>query len=137
MTNLIEKSLIIGFGILLLLIFFPLVNPFLSLLSEFNDDYNNEMTHLEEFITQIDKGINMVIDNSELNYIQQVEYPPNLNVTFNNQYAKFDFLIKGQMQYKILFYNHSFIYRFFHEICPQIYLLNVSWKLNLINVQII
>lgn len=135
MTNLIEKSLIMGFGILLLLIFLPLISPFLTLISKFND--NIEIIRYEKLINQIDFGIITVIQNPELDYLQEIEYPNNLNITFYNQYAKFDYVIKNQIDNKIIFYNQSFLSRYFYDIYPQIYLLNISYKLNLINVQII
>ena len=136
MTNLIEKSLIIGFGILLLLIFLPLINPLLTIIYEFNDNYNEEIIPYEKIVYQIDYGINSVIKNPRLNYYQEVEYPNNLNITFYNQYARFDYIIKNQVQSKITFYNKSFLSQYYYNILPQIYLLNISFDFNLLNVQI-
>lgn len=137
MTNLLEKGLIIGFGILILLIFFSLISPFLETISEFNNNEENDIENYISFIDEMDQAILHVIDNPEEDFLKSIEYPSNLNITLYNQYAKYDFIIGDEPQYIIIFYNESFIYNVFHDILPKTYLLNVSFILHLIKVQFI
>jgi len=137
MTNLLEKGLIIGFGIIILLIFFSLISPFFEKISEFNNNEENDIENYISFINEMDQAILYVIDNPEENFLKSIEYPPNLNITLYNQYVKYDFIIGDEPQYEIIFYNESFIYNIFQDILSKTYLLNVSFALHLIKVQFI
>ena len=137
MTNLLEKGLIIGFGIIILLIFFSLISPFFEKISEFNNNEENDIENYISFINEMDQAILYVIDNPEEDFLKSIEYPPNLNITLYNQYAKYDFIIGDEPQYEIIFYNESFIYNIFQDILSKTYLLNVSFALHLIKVQFI
>ena len=53
MTNLIEKSLLLGFGIFTLAIFSSIIIPFLGKIADFN---HNERNDLETFIIFINKS---------------------------------------------------------------------------------
>ncbi|MFX1315130.1 MAG: hypothetical protein ACFE9T_04650 [Promethearchaeota archaeon] len=137
MTNLLEKSLIIGFGIFTLLIFFSLVSPFLDDITDFNNNEKKDIEIYTYFINEIDQAILYVIDNPEEYYLKYVEYPTNLNITFYNQYAKFDFIISNEKYNIIFFYEAIFAYNFFHDILPKIYLLNVSFNSHQLKIQFI
>ena len=137
MTNLLEKGLIIGFGILTLLIFFSLISPFLYSISEFNNNEKNDIENCISFIDEMDQAILHVIDKPEENFLKSIEYPSNLNITLYSHYAKYDFIIGNEPQNRIIFYNESFIYSIFDDILPKTYLLNVSLALHLIKVQFI
>lgn len=137
MTNLLEKGLIIGFGIFILLIFFSLISLFLDKVSEFNNNEKNDIENYISFINEVDQAILYVIDNPEEDFLKSIEYPPNLNITLYNHCAKYDFLIGNEPQYRIIFYNKSFILSIFDNILPKTYLLNVSFTLDLLKVQFI
>jgi len=137
MTNLLEKGLIIGFGIIILLIFFSLISPFLEAISDFNNNEENDIKNYISFINEMDQAILYAIDNPEEDFLKPIEYPSNLNITLYNQYAKYDFIIGDEPQYEIIFYNESFIYNIFQDILSKTYLLNVSFALHLIKVQFI
>ena len=137
MTNLLEKGLIIGFGIIILLIFFSLISPFFEKISEFNNNEENDIENYISFINEMDQAILYVIDNPEEDFLKSIEYPPNLNITLYNQYVRYDFIIGDEPQYEIIFYNESFIYNIFQDILSKTYLLNVSFALHLIKVQFI
>ncbi|MFX1408710.1 MAG: hypothetical protein ACFFA6_00020 [Promethearchaeota archaeon] len=137
MTNLLEKSLIIGFGIFTLLIFFSLISPFLDDFADFNNNEKKDIEIYTSFIDEIDQAILYIIDNPEEYYLKYVEYPTNLNITFYNQYAKFDFIISNEKQTIILFYEEIFSYYFFHDFLPKAYLLNVSFNSHRIKIQFI
>ncbi len=94
MAELFEKALLIAFGIAILLIFFSFLAPFLDVLFQYNDD--GGLNNYTSVIDEIDEGILYVIDNPEGQYLTDIEYPSNLNITFYEQYTKYDFLIDGE-----------------------------------------
>ena len=134
MTNLIEKSLLLGFGIFTLTIFSSIVVPFLGTLAEFNQNGRNELELYMYFINEIDQGINYVIQNPDEVYLKNVDYPTNLNTSFYDTIAKFEFFIDDQLCVKLKEYNEGFINQDFQQIIPETYLLNISRRLSLINV---
>ncbi|MFX0006698.1 MAG: hypothetical protein ACFFA7_10540 [Promethearchaeota archaeon] len=134
MTNLIEKSLLLGFGIFTLTIFSSIIVPFLGTLAEFNQNGRNDLESYLYFINEIDQGINYVIENPNKIYLKTVDYPINLNASFYTTIAKFEFFIEDQLCIKIKEYNESFINQNFQQITPETYLLNISYRFTLINV---
>ena len=134
MTNLIEKSLLLGFGIFTLTIFSSIVIPFLGTLAEFNQKGRNDLESYMYFINEIDQGINYVIQNPDEVYLKNVDYPTNLNTSFYDTIAKFEFFIDDQLCVKLKEYNEGFINQDFQQIIPETYLLNISRRLSLINV---
>ncbi|MFX1574416.1 MAG: hypothetical protein ACFFB0_16875 [Promethearchaeota archaeon] len=139
MTNLLEKSLLLGFGIFTLTIFFSLVIPFLDHLSEFNKSNNNDLEPYLFFIDEIDKAVQFIIQNPDEDYLREVYYPCKTNLTINEYYIIFDFIIKNEIYNKVLVYNTSFYKKSFKNIPSKLYLLNVSYSsssiiLNFINL---
>ena len=89
MTNLLEKALLIGFGIFILTIFFILVAPFFGKITDFkendkrdlNDDNNNSI--IIKFYEN-----NENIENDEEIYFVNVEYLRYLEIFFKNNYNR-------------------------------------------------
>ena len=133
MAELFEKALLIGFGIVVLLMFLSFLAPFLEMLFQYNDD--GGLNNYARVIDEIDEGILYVIDNPEEQYLTEIEYPSNLNITFYEQYTKYDFLIDGEWKYKVIFYEDNFISHFYHDIEPKTYQLSILYDSGLINVQ--
>ena len=65
-----------------------------------------------------------------------IEYPSNLNITFDKQYTKYDFLIDSEWKYKIIFYEINLISHFYHDIEPKKYQLSFLYDSGLINVHL-
>ena len=137
MTNLIEKSLLLGFGIFTLTIFSSIIIPFLGTIAEFNQNGRNDLETYMFFINEIDQGINYIVQNQDEDYLKDVDYPSNLNISFYANIAKYEFLIENQLCVKIKEYNEFFINLDFHQIPPGLYLLNISRCSSLIKVNII
>ncbi len=137
MTNLIEKTLLIGFGIFTLTIFSSILIPFLGRLTEFNHIEKNELDAYMKIIEEINQGIDYVVENTDEIYLKKIQYPGNLNITFYNHIVKYEFIIEEKICYKILEYNETFINCNFHQILPKEYLLNISRCSILIKVNII
>ncbi len=134
MTNLIEKSLLLGFGIFTFTIFSSIIIPFLGTIAEFNQNGRNELETYIYFINEIDQGINYVIQNQDEVYLKEIDYPPNLNISFQNNIAIYDFFIGNQLCVKIKEYNNLFVSKDFLQFPSGKYLLNISQNLSLIQV---
>jgi hypothetical protein len=136
MTNLIEKSLLLGFGIFTLTIFSSLIIPFLGTIADFNQNGRNDLETYMFIINEIDQGINYVVQNQDEVYLKEIDYPSNLNTSFYMNIAKYEFFIEGQHCVKINEYNETFFNSYFHQIHPGTYLLIISRYLSLIKVNI-
>ena len=111
MTNLLEKALLTGFGILVLTIFLSMINPFIVQISEFNGTIENDILAYENFFNEVD-----------------------IAVKFNDFYVKYDFLIENKLNYKIYEYNKPFINIFYRNLSTTTFILNVSCFQNFIAV---
>jgi len=137
MTNLVEKSLIIGFGILVLTIFSSLISPFLGQIIDFNMNEKKELETYSDFINEVDLSIRNAIQKPNEPHLKRIEYPKNFNISFYENFAEFKFILDRKVYTEILGYNKTFLTVFFHKIPPQSYILNVSYNLSLIKINII
>ncbi len=119
MTNLLEKSLLLGFSIFLLTVFSTILIPFLGELTEYNENEKNKLKIYTEFLDEVNEAVLYIIQNPEGSYLQDIEYPSNLNLTFFNSYIISEFLIGGNIYSKVSSYNASFYNSFFHNLPPQ------------------
>lgn len=134
MTNLLEKALLTGFGIFVLTIFLSMINPFIIQISEFNGTIKNDIIAYENFFNEVDIAVKFIIENPDAIYLREIDYPKNLNVTFNDFYVKYDFLIENKLNYKIYEYNKPFINQFYRNLSTTTFILNVSCFQNFIAV---
>ena len=88
MTNLLEKALLTGFGIFVLTIFLSMINPFIIQISEFNGTTENDIRIYENFFNEVDIAVKFIIECPDEIYLREIDYPKNLNVTFNDFYVK-------------------------------------------------
>ncbi len=134
MTNLLEKALLTGFGIFVLAIFLSMINPFIIQISEFNGTIENDIIAYENFFNEVDIAVKFIVENPDEIYLREIDYPKNLNVTFNDFYIKYDFLIENKLNYKIYEYNKHFINLFYRNLSTTTFILNVSCFQNFIAV---
>jgi len=134
MTNLLEKALLTGFGIFVLTIFLSMINPFIIQISEFNGTIENDIIAYENFFNEVDIAVKFIIENPDAIYLREIDYPKNLNVTFNDFYVKYDYLIENKLNYKIYEYNKPFINLFYRNLSTTTFILNVSCFQNFIAV---
>ena len=137
MTNLLEKALLTGFGIFILIIFVSLINPFIINISEFNSTIKNYVEKYDNFFNELNTAILFVIENPNVIYLNEIEYPRNLNVTLTEDYVIYNFLIEDEIQCKIYEYVKPFINRTYINLFVSRYILNISCNYNYINVQFI
>jgi len=134
MTNLLEKALITGFGIFILIIFLSLVIPFFDQLNQYNSDQRNEVEIYLGFINEMDTAISWINENPDEAILIKIDYPEKLNLTLKDKYAKFYYIIDNTIYSIIYEYEHNFIEREFQNMVPSLYFSEISHKLNLINV---
>jgi len=134
MTNLLEKALLTGFGIFVLTIFLSMINPFIIQISEFNGTIENDIIAYENFFDEVDIAVKFIIENPDAIYLREIDYPKNLNVTFNDFYVKYDFIIENKLNYKIYEYNEPFTNYFYRNLSTTTIILNVSCFQNFIAV---
>ena len=127
MTNLLEKSLLLGFSIFLLMVFSAILIPFLDELTNYSENEKGELEIYMEFLDEINEAVLFIIQNPEKSYLQDILYPSNLNLTFFDTYILSEFLIGGNIYNKVSSYNASFHNCFFRSLPPQTYILNVSY----------
>ncbi|MHA2394301.1 MAG: hypothetical protein ACXAEX_20380 [Promethearchaeota archaeon] len=128
MTNLLEKSLLLGFSIFTLLLFSSFLVPFLEEFNDFNINGDQELEYCIIFIDEINQAVHYTIDHPEETYIKKVNYPNNFNITILDFLIICEFLIDNDIFDKVLIYNTSFHNCLFQDISPQTYLLNVSFQ---------
>ncbi|TFG12860.1 MAG: hypothetical protein EU531_10220, partial [Promethearchaeota archaeon] len=63
MTNLIEKALIIGFGIFIASLFLSISMPFLEKFVNYNSSLDDDLSDYLKLINEVDKGILYIIEN--------------------------------------------------------------------------
>jgi len=129
MTNLLEKSLLTGFGIFVLIIFLGIVIPFFSQLEDYKRNIKDDLDIYQHFIDEIDKGVQFIIDNPDELYSRDIDYPDHLNITFNDIYIEFYFLIENQVYSKIKKYDEGFC-EYIYNLPPMRYKLEISYNFN-------
>ena len=136
MTSLIEKSLLTGFGIFVLILFFIMISPFFERIEEYekNEDNYDDLEVFEIFINEINTAIKNFIENPDKDVLEEIEYPKNINISFIDNFVKFDFVKDNKIQSKILSYNDRFVQKYYFNVAPNIYQLNITRKASLINV---
>lgn len=132
MTNLLEKSLITGFGIFALILFLILIAPFFQEIEEYKENEKDALDEYTNFVNKVNSAITYFINNNETEYIEKIEYPENINVTFKENYAIFDFLIDNKVYSKILKYDGQFIHKSYCNILPKTYELIITLNSSLL-----
>lgn len=136
MSNILEKSLLTGLGILLLISFFSLIYPFWNQVFNFSIDTRNQYEDYSTIINEIDQGIIFINKNSEELYQKQINYPENLNISVNDFYIKYDYIIGDQPLNTIIEYPCQFQSINYKDLKSQVYTLKIFNQINLTEIQI-
>ena len=134
MSNLLEKALITGFGIFILIMFLSLAIPFFDQLNQYNSDQRKKVENFLGFINEVDSAITIVNNYPHNDVLIKVDYPEELNLTLTDKYAKFYYLIDNIIHSIIYEYDYHFIDTNYQNMIPSSYLLRVSIDISLINV---
>jgi len=136
MTNLIEKALIIGFGIFITSLFLSISMPFLEKFVNYNGSIDDDLNDYLKLINEVDKGILYIIENPNSFYQKEIYYPDNLNITIENKYANFQYKFQGEISDITLKYNTPLKACKFDDILPNSYLYKVYYEFSLIKIEI-
>ncbi len=134
MTNLLEKSLLIGFGIFTLMIFASVIIPFFNQIMQYNENQREELKNYLEFIDEIDYSVNFVIYNPSQIYIKNIAYPENLNLTVRESSLEYNFILGDILNTEIEQYTVNFYPCSYHNLPSGLYNLNVSFQNFLITI---
>ena len=105
MTNLLEKSLITGFGIFVLIIFIILIAPFYNEVEEFNEEDKDDIDNYIDFVGQLDNAIESVKENPGFIYKDNIQCYENLDVIIEGKQVKIYFELDNEPYYKIFEYK--------------------------------
>ncbi len=136
MSNLLEKALIIGFGIFILTLFFSISAPYLEEIGEYNNKEKQNLNNYIIFVDEIRFSIDFIIDHPDEIYTKKILYPENVNLILKNNLVKFELLIDGEIQTKILEYNEKFVERHYINLKPIEHYLYVYYYQDRILVEI-
>lgn len=81
MTNLLEKTLLIGFGVFTIFIFFILITPFIERITDFKENDKNDVENYNNSISTIDHENHSKIErpnNFFLVDVEKISYDGNL-----------------------------------------------------------
>ncbi|MHA1991262.1 MAG: hypothetical protein ACW98A_09885 [Candidatus Hodarchaeales archaeon] len=137
MTNLLEKTLLLGFSIFLLTIFSSILIPFLDGINEFNNQEKNELETYTVFLNEVNDAVLYIIENPDESYLKDIQYPSNINLTFFDSFFISEFIIGTNKYNRVISFNHSFLNSNFNDLPPKTYLLNVSYPLSNIIINFI
>ncbi|TXT64794.1 MAG: hypothetical protein BAJALOKI1v1_520020 [Promethearchaeota archaeon] len=96
MTNLVEKILLIGFGILMVFSFFSIITPLIETYNYANEnqqDFNEILINIE----QINNAVKYVSETNET-YSSNIFIFENLRISINQFHIDFIFLLDGIMK---------------------------------------
>ena len=110
MTNLLEKALLIGFGIFILTIFFILVAPFFGKITDFKDNDKRDLDDdsNNSIITKFYENHEDIEKDGEI-YFLNVEYLRYLELFFKNNYARIYYNLK-EITYKLILGSIEFFF---------------------------
>ena len=102
MTNLLEKALLIGFGIFILTLFFILVGPFFGKITDFKDNDKRDLydDNNNSIIIKFYENNENIEKDEEIHFLN-VEYLRYLELSFKNNYTKFYYNLK-EKTYKLI-----------------------------------
>ena len=136
MTSLIEKALIIGFGIFIASIFISFIGPFLGHFLDYNNGLEDNLSDYIRLINDVDEGVLTVIDNRDYIYQKEIYYPESMNISIEDNYINFRYRIQDDtsditIKYEIILKSCSF-----HNLAPNNYFYKVYFESNFIKIEI-
>ena len=105
-------------------------------ISNFSRNEHDDLNNYTEFINEFDQAVKQVINNPDLTYKKEVNYPKALNITLEDKYAKFYFILENITRIKILEFDMYFQPHMFQDIEAKRYYLSISINLDSINVSL-
>ena len=134
MSNLVEKSLIIGFGVFSLIIFLSVITPLLNIsLKNYLDD-KKTIENYNDFVDKVDAGICYVIANPRDEFQELIDFPPFLNISIFKNEISYNFKIDSDIISKHKLYSINFFSAEYKEYISQEYSLQIYFELEFLKV---
>ena len=136
MTNLVEKLLITGFGIFILVSFLLIISPFTDIIYDY-DDYQEDLDNILMNINDIDQSIEYISIYHNESFFEEIEIYHNLNISVEEFNIEYSFIINQNQ--KSIKSNHIIKLKIkdFELISKKKYLLNLSYDLFSIDINFI
>ena len=129
MTNLLEKSLLIAFGLFTLMIFISIIIPYFLEIKNSDLSSENNSNDFNDFINEIDNAINYVIKNPEEISLLEINSNEDLNITcMENQVF---FYCKTIEETRIINYDKYFIEKKIVILKAEVYILEVKFHMGI------
>jgi len=136
MSNLIEKSLIVGFGVFSLIILLSVINPFLNLFLQNYQDGNVTLENFNTLIDKIDSGVYYIMANPKSEHHNTIEFPAYMNISISRNEIRYDCKINDNIITKFKLYSINFFDIIYEEYPPQNYNLLIQFELELLKILI-
>ncbi len=130
----VEKSMLIGFGLFTLILFLSIIQPFLAEIMQFYDEDKQNLENIENFIEEIDNAIIYIISNPEEIYQKELLYPRDLNITISGNEVEYNYLINSNVYSNSKNYGILFHDVFYHYNTSKQYILQVFFESNYIRI---
>ena len=134
MTNMVEKSMLIGFGLFTLIVFLSIIQPFFGELLKFYDEDKQYLENIENFIEDIDCAIIYTISNPEEVYEKELLFPRDLNITISGNEVEYNYLINSNVYSNSKNYGTIFHTVFYHNTNSTQYILHVFFESNYVRI---
>jgi hypothetical protein len=125
MTNLLEKSLITGFGILVLIIFIILTAPFFNQIEEFKENDEKDIDNYMDFVERLDNAILSVVENPDITYKDDIQCYETLDLIIEGNQIKIYFKLEDDHYYKIIEYKSYFCNYTYDALASEVYSLEI------------
>ncbi|MEJ2250955.1 MAG: hypothetical protein P8Y70_09775 [Candidatus Lokiarchaeota archaeon] len=136
MSNLVEKILLTGFGIFILLLFLSNFIPVYDQISSSRTEEIDRMQSYIDFSSEINYGIKYFENSSGLNYIKKVNPPSGLNMTITSNIIVFEIKFNYFIHRDILYFKNEFNPKRYINLHSNQYLLKITNMTNLINLNL-
>jgi hypothetical protein len=136
MTSLIEKALLIGFGLFTLILFFSIIQPFFNETMKFYNDDKLIIEKYENFINEVDLAVHYILANPEEIYLKDIEFPDFLNMSIQGNIIVYKYVIRESVMIVTKSYSTNFHATIFEELPPDIYTLGMYFDSGLLKIQI-
>ncbi|MBY8982134.1 MAG: hypothetical protein KGD57_04235 [Candidatus Lokiarchaeota archaeon] len=136
MTNLVEKLLLTGFGIFVLLSFFIIISPLTNLIFEYNEN-QDDLDKILININEIDQSIEYISIYHNESFFKEIEIYDNLNISIGEFNIRYSFTLNHNKKIITSSYKIKLNFENFELISGKKYLLSIFYDLFSIDVNFI
>ncbi len=133
MTEILEKCLMIGFGVAILILFLSISAPFFELLETIKEE--GALQKKMMCISIINSGINKTIENPSLNFSTPIEIPENFSIITSGMEIKYSFELDNSWYEYIFKFSQCFFEINFKK--PGYHILTIYIKSDLVYINFV